>query len=137
MMAANSSMNCGNYSSGTFHITQYLGSYEVGQVADASLCALSHSPTKCNTMVHDGYYSNSSLNKQNHNVIEEGLLYVLVLWMMAQEACNYSAQATLCLPNSPECHKNLLLNSTLFKIHFTFLPFYTKLFRWSPIRLSD
>jgi hypothetical protein len=41
---------------------------------------------KCNTVIHDGDYSNSSMNKQNHNVIEEDLLCVLVLWMMAQEA---------------------------------------------------
>jgi len=41
---------------------------------------------KCSAMIHGSYYSNSSLNKENHNVIEEGLLYVLVLWMMAQEA---------------------------------------------------
>jgi len=72
---------------------------------------------KCNTVIHDGYYSNSSLNKQNHNVIEEGLLYVMVLWMMAQEAYNYSAQATPCLSRSPECHKSIRF--TLLFSHFT------------------
>jgi hypothetical protein len=92
---------------------------------------------KCNTVIHEGYYSNSFMNEQNHNVIEEGLLYVLVQWMMAQEACNYSAKATPCLSNSPECHKNVLLNSVLFKIHFNLLPFSTKTFRWSPFRSSD
>jgi hypothetical protein len=67
------------------------------------LCVLPHSPTEV----------------QNHDVIEEDLLYVLVLWMMAQETYNYSAQATLCLSQSSECLKNILLNSVLLKIYFT------------------
>ena len=77
------------------------------------------------------------MSMQNPDVVEEGLLYVLVLWMMAQEAYNYSAQATPCLSNSPECHKNILLNSVLFKTYFTLLRSYTKTFHWSPFRLSD
>jgi hypothetical protein len=48
-------------------------------------------------MMHDGYYSNSSMNKQNPNVIEEGLLYVLVLWLMAQEAYNYYSFQTFAM----------------------------------------
>jgi hypothetical protein len=71
------------------------------------------------------------------HVTEEGLLYILVLWMMAPEACSNTAQATLCLSYSPECHKNVLLNCILFKIHFSLLPFYTKTFHWSHFRLSD
>lgn len=92
---------------------------------------------KYDTVMHDGYYSNSYMSKQNHNVIEEGLFYVLVLWMVAQQAYRNAPQATPCLSNSPECHKNILLNTILFKIHFTLLPFYTKTFHWSPFRLSD
>lgn len=56
-------------------------------------------------------------------LIEEGLLYVLILWIMAQEADNYTAQATLSLSYSPECHKNVLLNSILFKLRFSLLLF--------------
>jgi len=41
-MTAISSTNCGNYSSGTFHITHYCGSYEVGQVGRCiSVCIAS------------------------------------------------------------------------------------------------
>jgi len=47
MMTAISSTNCGNYSSGTFHITQNIDSYEVGQVGRyISVCVLLHVATE-------------------------------------------------------------------------------------------
>jgi len=120
-MTAISSTNCGNYSSSTFHVTQYHDSCEVTQVGRCiSVCIASRV-----------YRSAAPWYMVVTTVI---LLWIRKTTTWLRRVCctywfcgwwpkklyNYSAQATPCLWNS---HKNILLNSILLEIHFTLLPF--------------
>ena len=103
-------------------MTWYLGSCGVGQVGRCiSKCVAS-----CANRSATLWYLRITtviLLWISRTTIEEGLLYVLVLWIMAQEADNYTAQTILCFSYSPECCKNILLNSVLFKLCFSLLLF--------------
>jgi len=124
-MTAISSTYCGNYSSSssssTLHVTQYHGSYEVTQVGRcASVCIASRAYRSATPWYMVVNYSNSSLHKQTLWLRRVWWMYWFCGWW-PKKLYNYSAETTPCLWNS---HKNILLNSNLFEIHFT--PLFTR-----------